>query len=87
MGEQSTYHNDQQGVDSKLREGVIPCIMEAGKRPRTALCSDDSLSVVGRMGSRLEPNDEGLMNAFSVTDNDLGVQPFNRDIPIAKTAY
>ena len=40
------------------------------------------LSVVGRMGSWLGPNGEGLMNAFSVADHDLGVQPFNRDVPM-----
>ena len=40
------------------------------------------LSVVGRMGSWLGPNGEGLMNAFSVADHDLGVQPFNGDVPM-----
>ena len=40
------------------------------------------LSVVGRMGSWLGPNGEGLMNAFSVADHDLGVQPFNSDVPM-----
>lgn len=40
------------------------------------------LSVVGRMGSWLGPDGEGLMNAFSVADHDLGVQPFNRDVPM-----
>ena len=40
------------------------------------------LSVVGCMGSWLGPNGEGLMNAFSVADHDLGVQPFNGDVPM-----
>ncbi|MBD5459466.1 MAG: hypothetical protein HDR26_00760, partial [Lachnospiraceae bacterium] len=40
------------------------------------------LSVVGRMGSWLGPVGEGLMNAFSVADHDLGVQPFNREVPM-----
>lgn len=34
-------------------------------------------SVVGRMNAWLGPNGEGLMNAFSVADYDLGVQPLN----------
>ena len=33
------------------------------------------LSIVGRMGTWLGPNGEGLMNAFSVAQHDLGVQP------------
>lgn len=40
------------------------------------------LAVIGRMGTWLGPNGEGLMNAFSVADHDLGVQPFNRDVPM-----
>ncbi len=38
------------------------------------------LSVVGKMGAWLGPNGEGLMNAFSVAEHDLGVQPFNSDV-------
>lgn len=40
------------------------------------------LTVIGRMGTWLGSNGEGLMNAFSVADHDLGVQPFNRDVPM-----
>ncbi|MDE7248333.1 MAG: hypothetical protein K2N82_00290, partial [Lachnospiraceae bacterium] len=40
------------------------------------------LAVIGRMGTWLGPNGEGLMNAFSVADHDFGVQPFNRDVPM-----
>lgn len=40
------------------------------------------LAVIGRMETWLGPNGEGLMNAFSVADHDLGVQPFNRDVPM-----
>ncbi len=40
------------------------------------------LSVIGRMGTWLGPNGEGLMNAFSVADHDLGVQPFNGTVPM-----
>ena len=40
------------------------------------------LAVIGRMGTWLGPNGEGLMNAFSVADHDLGIQPFNRDVPM-----
>lgn len=38
------------------------------------------LAVIGRMGTWLGPNGEGLMNAFSVADHDLGVQPFSRNV-------
>ena len=38
------------------------------------------LSVIGRMGAWLGPNGEGLMNAFSVADHDLAVQPLNDTI-------
>lgn len=40
------------------------------------------LSIIGRMGTWLGPNGEGLMNAFSVADHDLGVQPFNSSVPM-----
>ena len=40
------------------------------------------LSSVGKMASWLGPNGEGLMNAFSVADHDLGVQPFSRNVPM-----
>lgn len=40
------------------------------------------LSIIGRMGAWLGPNGEGLMNAFSVADHDLGVQPFNNTVPM-----
>lgn len=40
------------------------------------------LSIIGIMGTWLGPNGEGLMNAFSVADHDLGVQPFNNTVPM-----
>lgn len=40
------------------------------------------LAVTGQMGMWLGPNGEGLMSAFSVASHDLGVQPFNRDVPM-----
>ena len=40
------------------------------------------LSIVGKMGAWLGPNGEGLMNAFSVAEHDLGVQPFNQTVPM-----
>ncbi len=40
------------------------------------------LSLTGRMGTWLGPNGEGLMNAFSVAEHDLGVQPFNETVPM-----
>lgn len=40
------------------------------------------LSVIGRMGAWLGTDGEGLMNAFSVADHDLGVQPFQGDVPM-----
>ncbi len=40
------------------------------------------LSVIGRMGAWLGADGEGLMNAFSVADHDLGVQPFNDTVPM-----
>ncbi len=40
------------------------------------------LSIIGTMGTWLGPSGEGLMNAFSVADHDLGVQPFNNTVPM-----
>lgn len=40
------------------------------------------LCIIGRMGNWLGPNGEGLMNAFSVANHDLGVQPFNAKVPM-----
>ncbi|MDE7268603.1 MAG: hypothetical protein K2N89_14175 [Lachnospiraceae bacterium] len=40
------------------------------------------LAVVGRMGTWLGQHGEGLMDAFSVAEHDLGVQPFNREVPM-----
>lgn len=36
------------------------------------------LSMIGRINTWLGPNGEGLMNAFSVAQHDLGVQPLTR---------
>ena len=67
--------------DITLRE------LRAGKRKYIALCLISAflalfLSVIGRMGTWLGPNGEGLMNTFSVADHDLGVQPFNASVPM-----
>ncbi len=40
------------------------------------------LSIIGIMVTWLGPSGEGLMNAFSVADHDLGVQPFNNTVPM-----
>lgn len=40
------------------------------------------LGIIGRMGAWLGPDGEGLMNAFSVADHDLGVQPFSETVPM-----
>ncbi|MDE7283835.1 MAG: hypothetical protein K2N85_09685, partial [Lachnospiraceae bacterium] len=79
-------------VSSKLRKASLEwdiAMREIRSRRRNyiALCLvafvlTIFLSVVGRMGSWLGPNGEGLMNAFSVAEHDLGVQPFNRDVPM-----
>ena len=68
-------------LDIALRE------LRAGKRRYLALCFISAflalfLSVIGRMGTWLGPNGEGLMNTFSVADHDLGVQPFNASVPM-----
>ena len=69
------------GLDIALRE------LRSGKRKYIALCLVSAflalfLSVIGRMGTWLGPNGEGLMNTFSVADHDLGVQPFNASVPM-----
>ena len=68
-------------LDIALRE------LRSGKRKYIALCMIAVflalfLSVIGRMGTWLGPNGEGLMNTFSVADHDLGVQPFNESVPM-----
>ncbi len=61
--------------------------IRSGKRRYTAVCLISVflalfLSVIGKMGTWLGPNGEGLMNTFSVADHDLGVQPFNDTVPM-----
>ena len=68
-------------LDIALRE------LRSGKRKYIALCIISFflamfLSVIGRMGTWLGPNGEGLMDTFSVADHDLGVQPFNESVPM-----
>ena len=68
-------------LDIALRE------LRSGKRKYIALCLISAflalfLSVIGRMGTWLGSNGEGLMNTFSVADHDLGVQPFNASVPM-----
>ena len=68
-------------LDIALRE------LRAGKKKYIALCMISAflalfLSVIGRMGTWLGQNGEGLMNTFSVADHDLGVQPFNASVPM-----
>ena len=69
------------GLDIALRE------IRSGKRKYIAICMISAflvlfLSVIGRMGTWLGSNGEGLMNTFSVADHDLGVQPFNESVPM-----
>lgn len=69
------------GADLALRE------LLSGKRKYVGLCFISILlvmflSVIGRMGNWLGPNGEGMMNAFSVAEHDLGVQPFNDTVPM-----
>lgn len=40
------------------------------------------LSIIGQMGTWLGAKGEGLMNAFSVADHDIGVQPFSASVPM-----
>lgn len=40
------------------------------------------LCVIGRMGTWLGADGTGLMNAFSVADHDIGVQPFYNSVPM-----
>lgn len=59
----------------------------SGKRKYCAMCLISMclalfLSIIGRLGSWLGPNGEGLMNTFSVAEHDLGVQPFNNSVPM-----
>lgn len=59
----------------------------AGKRKYIALSSIAMvltlfLSLIGRMGAWLGSHGEGLMNAFSVAEHDLGVQPLSADAPM-----
>ena len=61
--------------------------IRSGKRRYAAVCLISVflalfLSVIGKMGTWLGPNGEGLMNTFSVADHDLGVQPFNDTVPM-----
>ena len=68
-------------LDIALRE------IRSGKRKYLAICMISAfltlfLSVIGRMGTWLGPNGEGLMNTFSVADHDLGIQPFNASVPM-----
>ena len=79
-------------VSSKLRKASLEWDIamreiQSCRRNYIALCLvafvlTVFLSVAGRMGSWLGPNGEGLMNAFSVAEHDLGVQPFNGDVPM-----
>ena len=68
-------------LDIALRE------LRSDKRKYIVLCLISTflalfLSMIGRMGTWLGPNGEGLMNTFSVADHDLGVQPFNASVPM-----
>lgn len=59
----------------------------SGKKKYAGVCLISAvlvlfLSIVGKMGTWLGANGEGLMNAFSVAEHDLGVQPFNDTVPM-----
>ena len=77
----STFRKRYLSLDIAVRE------LRAGKQKYIALCIISAflalfLSIIGRMGTWLGPNGEGLMNTFSVADHDLGVQPFNDSVPM-----
>ncbi|MCH5195401.1 MAG: ABC transporter permease [Oscillospiraceae bacterium] len=70
-----------------LTLGIAVRELRSEKRKYIALCVISAflalfLSVIGKMGTWLGPNGEGLMNTFSVADHDLGVQPFNETVPM-----
>ena len=70
-----------------LTLGIALRELLSGKKKYIALCLISAflalfLSVIGKMGTWLGPNGEGLMNTFSVADHDLGVQPFNETVPM-----
>ena len=79
-------------VSSALRKNFLTLDiavreLRSGKKKYIALCVISAflalfLSVIGKMGTWLGPNGEGLMNTFSVADHDLGVQPFNETVPM-----
>ncbi|MDD3920339.1 MAG: FtsX-like permease family protein [Eubacteriales bacterium] len=81
-------------VKSTLHKEALPFFIAlrellSGKRKYIAMCLISAvlvvfLSVIGKMGAWLGPNGEGLMNAFSVADHDLGVQPFNQTVDMAE---
>lgn len=69
------------GLDIAIREVV------SGKRRYLGIFVISAflvffLSVIGRMESWLGMHGEGLMDAFSVAEHDLGVQPFNKSVPM-----
>ena len=83
---------DEKKINSTVRKRFISLDvaireLRSGKRKYIAICLTAALlalflSVIGRMGTWLGPNGEGLMNTFSVADHDLGVQPFNASVPM-----
>lgn len=83
---------DEKKVSSTLRKRYLSLDiavreLRAGKQKYIALCMISAflalfLSIIGRMGTWLGLNGEGLMNTFSVADHDLGVQPFNASVPM-----
>ena len=84
--------SDGKKVISALRKGYLSLDiaireLRSGKRKYIALCIISAflalfLSIIGRMGTWLGRDGEGLMNTFSVADHDLGVQPFNASVPM-----
>lgn len=80
------------GVKTKLRKSSMAFDLAvravlSGKGKYIGICIISILlvvflSVIGKMGTWLGPNGEGLMDSFSVADHDLGVQPFNKDVPM-----
>ena len=88
-----TVEDSKPGPSPLRKRALLPDIalreLLSGKRRYLALCLVSVflamfLSVIGRMGTWLGPNGEGLMNTFSVADHDLGVQPFNDSVPMGE---
>lgn len=79
-------------VISPIRKKYLSCDIaireiRANKKKYIALCLISIvltffLGIISHMNTWLGRNGEGLMNAFSVAEHDLGVQPFHSSVPM-----